>query len=279
MNIRNALSIDLEDWYQGLTSTSRRYEDWNQFEGRVENTTAHVLDVLSELDTKATFFVLGHVAEHYPHLVTEIHSQGHEIASHGYRHRLVYEMTPKEFRQDVERSLHILQYLTGKAVAGFRAPAFSIDRRTPWALEILEGLGLQYDSSIVSTRNPLYGWPGVSRYPHTAPSTQDLVELPVSTLRAWKWSLPVGGGFYTRAYPYQLTEWALKRINAQGHPAILYYHPWEFDPHHPRPPSVTLRERVSHFYNLHKTETRFRSLLRTFGFVPLAHLASGLSLG
>ena len=272
MPVVNALSIDLEDWYQGLTSTSRRLEEWSQFQDRILKSTPPLLDILCKLNVLATFFVLGHVAQAHPQLIEEIQARGHEIATHGHRHRLVYEMSPCEFRRDVQYSIDVLQDITGVPVYGHRAPAFSIDQRTPWALGILEDLGLRYDSSIVPTRNPLYGWRGAPRFAYRVPSTRSLIEIPVATLKLWKWTVPVGGGFYTRAFPLLLTKWAIKRINAQGQPAVLYFHPWEFDPSHPRPSTVTMRERVSHYHNLDKTEARLCNLLQTFRFAPLIQL-------
>jgi polysaccharide deacetylase family protein (PEP-CTERM system associated) len=271
----NGISVDLEDWYQGLTSTSRRYCDWCRYEDRVCVGTQEALGLLRRAGVRATFFVLGYVAEHYPDLVLEIRSEGHEIATHGYRHRLVYEMTEQEFRDDVSRSLDVLSGITGETVHGHRAAAFSVDGRTPWAFSVLESLGLRYDSSVVRTKNPLYGWPAAPRFPSRVRGTDCLLELPVSTLRlsGIPVTLPVGGGFYVRAYPLKFTLWAIRRINSLSQPAILYFHPWELDPGHPRPACVTLRERISHYHNLDAARAKWSRLLEEFPFGTLASLA------
>jgi polysaccharide deacetylase family protein (PEP-CTERM system associated) len=272
MSVLNTLSIDVEDWYQGLTSTSRRFEEWDQFEQRIGMTLPPLLDMLSEFRVKATFFVLGHIAQLHPELVKRILAQGHEIGTHGFRHRLVHEMTPQEFRADVQQSIELLQDVTGTRIYGHRAPAASIDARTPWAFQVLEDLGLSYDSSIISAKTPLYGWPGAPRFPYRLPSAKNLVEFPGSTIKIGKWNLPVGGGFYMRAYPLPLTKWAIRRINDQGQPAMVYFHPWELDPEHPKPAHVTVRERVSHYYNLQRAGNKLTEILKSFQFVPLIKL-------
>lgn len=267
--IVNALSIDLEDWYQGLTSTSQRFHEWNQFEERISKTVPFLLGILREMDVRATFFVLGHVAETHPKLVEALCAEGHEVASHGHRHRFVHSTSPEEFRQDVQRSIRALQSITGSRVKGYRAPAFSIDQRTPWALSILEELGIEYDSSIFPARSLLHGWPGAPRFPYHIPSTRNLLEMPVSTLKFMTQTFPVGGGFYNRIMPGTFSRWAIRRINAQGHPAILYFHPWEFDLDQSRPESITLRERITHYVNRRTSAPKLRILLQEFKFSPM----------
>lgn len=269
--MQNALTVDLEDWYQGLTSTGRQVERWPGYESRVDASTQRLLHLLDVAKVKATFFVLGYVAAHDPELVRRVAGAGHEIALHGYHHRRVVDLTPDQFRADVLRGRDAVEAACGQAVAGYRAPMFSIGRKTPWALEILRELGFRYDSSVFPTRNMLYGFPGAPRFPYRPFAGSDFVVFPLSTVRVMGVSWPVAGGFYLRLLPYPLFRQGVQRINCAGHPAIVYVHPWELDPGQPRP-RPTLRERFTHYYHLSRTAAKLSALLSDFSFVPLRTL-------
>jgi polysaccharide deacetylase family protein (PEP-CTERM system associated) len=270
----NALTIDLEDWYQGLTSTSQQVERWPEFEDRVEESTGRLLELLCGAGVHATFFVLGYVAAKFPALVRRVSEAGHEIALHGYYHRKVYRLTPDEFRADLLRGREVVEAACDRPVTGYRAPMFSINRSALWALEVLRDAGFRFDSSIFPTRNMLYGFPDAPRFPFRPFAGAEFVEYPLSTVRLLGANWPVAGGFYLRALPYPLLRWALRRLNREGHPAIVYLHPWELDPGHPRP-HPTPRERVTHYTNLHRTRAKLSALLRDFQFAPLTQLEGG----
>lgn len=267
----NALTIDLEDWYQGLTSTSQQVDRWPKFEDRIVESTERLLGILDQAEVKATFFVLGYVAEQFPSLIRRVADKGHEIGLHGYHHFQVSRLAPEEFRAEVLRGRAVVETAGGKQVIGHRAPMFSIDRSSLWALEVLRDLGFSYDSSVFPTRNMLYGYPDAPRFPYQPFGNGDFVEFPVSTVRMIGVNWPVAGGFYLRLLPYRLFRGALRWLNREGRPAIIYVHPWDLDPDHPRP-NPTLRERFTHYYNLQRTEAKLTALLRDFRFGPLVDL-------
>lgn len=261
----NALSFDVEDWFQveNLKSAIERVQ-WDNLELRVEANTQRILKVLREHNTKATFFILGWVAERCPKLVQEIVMDGHEVASHGYAHRLVYEMTPDEFREDVTRSKMVLEKLINKAVTGYRAPSFSITPDTLWALDILKDAGYRYDSSIFPVSiHDRYGFTGSDTKPYRWEN--GLLEVPLAVYKIGKFALPVAGGGYFRLLPFLYFRKLLSRINSQQQAFTFYLHPWEFDPLQPRV-SVPWFYRFRHYVNLRKTEPRLRRLLETFKF-------------
>jgi polysaccharide deacetylase family protein (PEP-CTERM system associated) len=265
----NALTIDFEDWYQGLEIP---HTDWAQYEDRIQPVGRRLLDLLSAAGARATFFVLGYVAERHPGLVREIAAAGHEVGTHGYSHTLVYRQTPAVFRDELARSLRAIEDATGKRVAGHRAPFFSITRQCLWALDVLRELGLRYDSSIFPVRNYRYGIEDAPRWPYPlANGGAPLQEFPLSTWRVLGTNVPVAGGAYFRIFPYWLTRWALRAINRQGHAAVFYLHPWELDPGHPRIP-LPRRIAATHYFNLAATERRFRRLLRDFRFAPMGEV-------
>jgi polysaccharide deacetylase family protein (PEP-CTERM system associated) len=268
--IRNAFTVDLEDWFQGLTSTNPRVSEWPDFESRVVPATRRLLELLERHSVKATFFVLGYVADHHPALIEAIYGAGHEIAVHGYYHRFVYRLTPDEFASDLDQSVAAVSRITGEVPLGHRAPYFSVHAGTGWAFEIMASRGLVYDSSVFPARSMLYGFPGAPRAPYQLPGLS-LVEFPVTTARLFGRNWPVGGGFYNRALPYSLTARALRRVSAEGLPIVLYVHPWELDTgqNYRR---VTPRERVTHYWGRAALEAKLERLFSDFPFTTLRNL-------
>jgi polysaccharide deacetylase family protein (PEP-CTERM system associated) len=269
MVITNAFTVDVEDYYQ--VSAFERYvsrDQWDQHENRVEANTRHMLSLLSRHGVKATFFVLGWVGQRYPQLVREIHQAGHEIASHGYWHRLIYNQTPEEFRDDIRLSRKVLEDIIGVQVYIYRAPSFSITERSRWALEILVEEGFSIDSSIFPIYHDRYGIPGAKPFLHqiTTP-VGSLWEFPPSVVRFAGQNLPVSGGGYFRLFPLFWTIRCLKKIGrSTGQPFIFYVHPWEIDPEQPRFKQASLKSRFRHYINLRKTQQKLDSLLPKFCF-------------
>jgi polysaccharide deacetylase family protein (PEP-CTERM system associated) len=267
--ITNALTIDFEDWYQGLEIP---HTEWGGFEDRIPRVGRRLLEILAEAGVRATFFVLGYVAERHPELVREIAAAGHEVGTHGYSHTFVYRLGPEQFRTELRRSVRALEDLAGRRVLGHRAPFFSITRASLWALDILGEEGLRYDSSIFPVANYRYGIPDAPRWPHRrGPGGHELLEVPVSTWRFLGRNVPVAGGAYFRLYPYLVTRSVFRAINSQGRPVVFYLHPWEIDPDHPR---IRLPRRIAltHYFRLSATEGRLRQLLHDFRFAPLAEV-------
>lgn len=265
--ITNALTIDFEDWYQGLEIP---YSEWDKYEDRIGAVGRKLLRILDEEKTKATFFMLGYVAEKHPRLVKEIKSAGHEIGTHGFSHTLIYTQKPEVFRSEMERAIGFLEDLTGEKVIGHRAPFFSITKESLWALDILGELGIRYDSSIFPVLNYRYGISGAPRFPYQIKrENYEFTEFPVSTLKLPGVTLPISGGAYFRIYPYQMTKQALKAVNRSGNPVTFYLHPWELDPEHPRIKVPRRIAGLTHYFNLGATERRFRKLLRDFRFAPM----------
>jgi polysaccharide deacetylase family protein (PEP-CTERM system associated) len=275
MSVQNILTLDIEDWYQSsLAILGPEHADVPQplLPGkRVVTNTHRLLAILDEYDVRATCFVLGTVAETYPDLVREIQAAGHEIATHGYGHELVYRLSPREFTADLRKSIELLESITSQKVRGYRAPYFSITRQSKWALDVLANLGLEYDSSIVPIRRRLYGFPGWESFPHIihAGNNHPLLELPVSTVSFLGQNIPLGGGGYFRLLPYLLVQQAIRAINRQGQRAVFYLHPYELDAdelRHPLPVETwkTRLVRLSQRLNRGKTEAKLRRLLADF---------------
>ena len=269
MNIPNALTVDVEDYFHvAALAPSVHRDSWISRESRVVGNTQKLLAILEEFDVRGTFFVLGWVAERYPQLVRDIAARGHEIACHGYSHRLVYEQSPQEFYQETHRAKNLLQEITGSAVLGYRAASYSIVRKSLWALDILVELGFVYDSSIFPVRHDRYGIHDAERAPHrmATPTGKSIVEWPLVTARILGFRLPVAGGGYFRLFPYGLSRWGLASINRRElRPFVFYLHPWEIDPAQPRV-SASWLSRFRHYTNLGKCEERLRRLLAEFRF-------------
>jgi polysaccharide deacetylase family protein (PEP-CTERM system associated) len=274
----NALSFDLEDWYQVLYFDEvLPPSQWSAQPSRLASVTARLLDILDEYRTRATFFVLAWNAERMPHLVEAIQRRGHEIGSHGFWHRLVHRQTPKTFAEDLKRSLDVLRSITAQQVTGYRAPSFSITHESTWALRILIEHGLEYDSSILPARRSYGGISDAPRSPWILRYSdgRSLAELPPSTFRVFRRNVPFSGGGYFRLCPYRLVRWGLQRLNRAGVPGIAYLHPWELDPGQPVLP-IRWSHGFQHYVNLKQTERKLRHLLEDFRFVPMNELASAV---
>ncbi|MFA6468666.1 MAG: XrtA system polysaccharide deacetylase [Bacteroidota bacterium] len=266
--IINALTVDLEDWF--CVYNFRGYivrTDWEKCESRIEQNTDRLLNLFDKHNVKATFFVLGWVAERVPDLIKKIDSAGHEIASHGYSHQLVTEMTRESFAEDLKKSLDILYNIIQKEVIGFRAPSFSITNKTLWALDILEQQGIKYDSSIYPTGyHPDYGIADFPLSPQNV--TEKLVEFPMSCSRIGGIKIPCSGGGYFRSLPYSVTKYLFNKINLENRSFVFYIHPWEIDPQQPRI-RLPLAKSFRHYNNLGKTYRRIDMLLSDFSFTTI----------
>lgn len=272
----NAFTVDVEDYFQVTAFADRiRPSEWDHFESRVVPNTRRILRLLDAHQVRGTFFILGWVADRYPELVRDIQRAGHELGCHSYWHRLVYDLTPDEFRDDLRRARNAIEDITGEPVVAYRAPSFSITARSLWALDILIEEGVRFDSSIFPIYHDRYGIPNAERFPHVITrTTGELMEFPPSVYRLPKLNLPVGGGGYFRLYPTQLTCRCLSRINRiERQPFMFYIHPWEFDPDQPRL-AASRRSRLRHYVNLTKTEQRTTRLLRQFRFGSLTEALS-----
>jgi polysaccharide deacetylase family protein (PEP-CTERM system associated) len=324
----NILTIDLEDYFMvsAFEDVVKR-EDWGKYECRIERNTDRILNILngtthnSKLTTQnfkngnlithsldnsltqkvqGTFFVLGWIAERYPGLVRRIQKEGHEIACHGYAHKLIYTQSREEFRQDIRKSKAILEDITGNEVMGYRAPSYSITNKSRWAFEVLVEEGFKYDSSIFPIRHDFYGMPNAPRFPFvislngngnfefsvlnfelnaTQNSTLNvqhsklIIEFPISTVRLLGQNVPVSGGGYFRLFPYPIIRKVLGSINEKEQkPFIFYIHPWEMDFEQPRIRGLKLKSRLRHYINLDKTESKFKRLLEDFQFSAIQQL-------
>ncbi len=276
--IPNVLSIDVEDYFQvSAFDDSVQRSSWCTHESRVLRNTERLLEIFDDADVRATFFVLGWVAERFPSLVRRIAAEGHEVASHGYEHRLVYSQRRREFAADLRRARLVLEDAAGQPVLGYRAPSYSIVEDSLWALDELIEQGYAYDSSIFPIHHDRYGIPGWDRHIHRVErSGGSIWELPGSTLRMAGVNLPIGGGGYFRLLPYTWTRLGIQRINSvEQMPVVFYLHPWEIDPEQPRLPAPLLT-RLRHYGNLEGTEARLRRLLKDFAFAPVFEVLGAL---
>jgi polysaccharide deacetylase family protein (PEP-CTERM system associated) len=280
MGILNALTIDVEEWFHvSLFRKKIRREDWESLKSTVVAETCLVLKILAEKNVKATFFVLGWVAERYPEIVIALQENGHEIGSHTYSHQIIYEQSRQEFSADVQRSITILEDLTRAPVRGFRAPSYSITRSSLWAWEALADLGITCDSSIFPVKHDLYGIPDAPRFPFyiNLKDRSRLIEVPLSTIQLRGKNIPMAGGGYLRLYPYWFIRNSIRRINREGRPAIIYLHPWELDPDLPRLRVGFLKE-LRHYGNLALTADKLRRLLDEFAFGPLREVLNAVPI-
>ncbi len=263
----NAMTVDVEDYFHVSAFAGHiRRADWDSFPSRVERNTEAVLELFAKRQVRATFFVLGWVAERQPRLVRRIVEAGHELASHGFAHVRIHEQTPEDFRADVRKTKRLLEDTGGVPVRGYRAASFSIDGGTLWAFNILAEEGHAYSSSIYPIRHDLYGMPDAPRFAYRPSDGGGVLEIPVATTRLFGRNLPCGGGGYFRLLPYRLSRWSLGRVNREGQPAVFYFHPWEIDPDQPRQSAAPLKSRFRHYTNLGRMERRLFALLGEFAW-------------
>lgn len=279
--MKNAITIDVEDYFQvaALARWAPPHQ-WENFSLRVEKNTQYLLQRFDEHNVTATFFVLGWVAERCPQIVRDIVAAGHELASHGYSHQLIYNQTQEKFRQETIRSKHMLEDISGKTVEGYRAASYSITNDSLWALDILAETGFRYDSSIFPVRHDRYGIPDAIETPHriTTPKGHQLTEFPITALKIGSYKLPIAGGGYFRLFPYWFSQWGLSRVNKrQQQPFIFYLHPWEIDPEQPRLPATGL-SKFRHYNNLEVCRDRLENLLERFEFATVESILKSADL-
>jgi polysaccharide deacetylase family protein (PEP-CTERM system associated) len=272
--IWNALTVDVEDYFMvSAFAAGIKFEDWPRYECRVERNTHRILELFAKYGVKGTFFVLGWVAENYPALVKDIQAAGHEIASHGYNHRLIYDLTQHEFRADIRRAKRAVEDITGVPVNGYRATSYSIVKKTFWALDMLVEEGFRYDSSIYPIHHDRYGVPGAQRFVHTIKTgAGDILEIPPTTFKLFGQNIPAAGGGYFRLYPLQVTKAIIRRINEiEKKTAVIYIHPWEIDMDQPKLQG-SLFSKFRHYVNLKTTEQKLGECMKEFKFKPISEI-------
>lgn len=264
-NRLNAMTVDVEDYFQVQAFAKCVDRDsWSELPSRVERNTMRVLEHFDRHNVHATFFTLGWVAERYPAIVKRIVASGHELASHGYGHQLVHELTPEAFREDVFRAKHLLESIGGQEIWGYRAPTFSVGPRNPWAYDVLGETGHRYSSSVYPVRHDLYGNPDAPRFAHR-PTNAAVLEIPMTTLRLSERNFPISGGGYFRLMPYALYRTAFRRfLQAEDQSGMFYFHPWEIDAEQPRIPRASVRSRFRHYINIAAVPGRLDRLLQDF---------------
>jgi len=275
MTIVNGLSVDVEDWFQvGAFEHTIAREDWDGLELRVGDNVARILDLFDEAGVKATFFTLGWIAERNRAAMRAIVDRGHELASHGYDHARVFTLSRTEFAEDLAKSRAILEDAAGQAITGYRAPSFSIDARNRWAHEVLAEHGYSYSSSVAPIVHDHYGWRDAPRFAFDPVPGNELVEIPVTTAILRGKRLAAGGGGFFRVLPYGFSRWAIRQVNAEGRPAVFYFHPWEVDPGQPRVAGAPLRSRLRHYTNLSRMAGKLSDLLGDFAWGRMDALAA-----
>jgi polysaccharide deacetylase family protein (PEP-CTERM system associated) len=279
--IINAMTVDVEDYFHvAALAKSIDRSKWDSMEYRAEASTRLLLDLFDESNIRATFFVLGWVARRSPELIREIASRGHEVASHGMSHKLVFNQTPEEFSSETYESKALLEDIIGAPVIGYRASTYSITNRSLWALDILSEAGFAYDSSIFPIRHDTYGIPDAPQVPSriATPKGASIVEFPMSTAPMFGTRIPVSGGGYFRLLPYWLTRKGLRKLNDElSRPFIFYLHPWEVDPGQPRV-KAGWKSRLRHYTNLDRCEARLRRLIGEFRFGRVRDVLSNAAL-
>jgi polysaccharide deacetylase family protein (PEP-CTERM system associated) len=272
--IKNAMTIDVEDFFQVSAFSQHIPRDqWDAIPCRVERNIDIVLSLLQEANTNATFFTLGWIAERYPAMVKRIVDNGHELASHGYGHQRVSELSREHFRADVTRAKDILEDLSGSPVTGYRAPSFSIGASNMWALDVLQETGHLYSSSIYPVKHDHYGMPDAPRFAYRPRGENGVLELPPTTVTLLGRNMPAAGGGYFRLLPYQASRWLMRRVNQQEEEScIFYFHPWEIDPAQPRQAGISLKTRFRHYVNLSRMEKRIQALLNDFDWGRMDHI-------
>jgi polysaccharide deacetylase family protein (PEP-CTERM system associated) len=262
--IVNALTIDVEDYFQvSAFSKIIKKIDWDRNECRVEKNIDSILNILDSKKVKATFFTLGWIAERYPSMIKKIIEEGHELASHGYAHDRVTELSQEHFHQDVSRAKAILEDIGGKEIYGYRAPSFSIGNENLWTMEILSKIGHRYSSSIYPVRHDHYGSPDAPRFPYQIHTK--ILEIPPTTIRFFNRNFPASGGGYFRLLPYALSKWMLRQVNnKENKPVIFYFHPWEIDVGQPSIKGLSMKSKFRHYTNIDKMEGKIKKLTDDF---------------
>lgn len=273
--MKNILTVDVEEHFQvEAFQHVITPEQWERRQSRLTMNLIRLLDIFDQYGARATFFVLGWVAERYPHLIAMIRSRGHDLACHGHWHKSIKKMSPEEFRDDLQKALAAIKSASGVKVNGYRAPTFSADRKKEWIWEALIDNGIEYDSSIYPIKHDLYGDPTAPRFPYFMSFKNGVIfEIPPTTYRVMGKSLASCGGGSLRVFPYWYTKRALSAYNARGYAAMVYMHPWEIDPSQPRE-RVGFRSRARHYTNLHRMEAKLRRLLSEYEFAPVSEVYS-----
>lgn len=268
MSIRNALTVDVEDYFQVSAFAARiAPQSWDHLPCRIERNMDVILAMFSEHKVRATFFTLGWIAQRYPGIVRRIVAEGHELASHGYAHQRASDQSREVFSQDIVRAKGLLEDIGGVRVSGYRAPSFSIGRRNLWAQACLKDAGYSYSSSVYPIRHDHYGMHEAPRFGYYPEAGEGLLELPVTTVRLFEQNIPAGGGGYFRLLPYALSRWCINRVNSvDKRSCIFYFHPWEIDPDQPRQSGISLTTRFRHYVNLSSMERRIRRLCKDFSW-------------
>ncbi|UCD13216.1 MAG: DUF3473 domain-containing protein [Thermoplasmatales archaeon] len=276
--MKNILTIDFEDWYQDT-----KFKYWDNYENRIVQNTNKLLSVLNEMKTIATFFIVGYNAEQFPQLIENIKDNGHEIGIHGYCHMHLSNQNSAEFKEDLSKSIHILEKISDGKIRSYRAPYFSLTEETSWILDIIKEKRIKNDSSIFPVKTHLYGIPKAPRFPYYVSSSnllieddnENLLEFPISTYRLpfSRYNIPIGGGFYLRFFPYRFIKHAIKKINKEKQPSVFYFHPWELDPNQPRIKSYKWWK----YYNLDKSERKLMKLLKDFKFTSIEEYVDNLT--
>lgn len=262
--ISNALTIDVEDYFQvSAFSNIINKKNWDEKECRIEKNIDNIISILDLKKIKATFFTLGWIAERYPSMIKKILMEGHELASHGYAHEKVSEISKSDFYQDVTRAKGILEDIGGKQINGYRAPSFSIAEKNFWAMEILSETGHRYSSSIYPVKHDHYGSPNAPRFPYKVFS--ELLEVPPTTVKLFGRNFPASGGGYFRLLPYSISKKMLDHVNSsENKPVVFYFHPWEIDSHQPRISNLSIKTRFRHYKNIEKMEEKIKKLVEDF---------------
>ena len=264
--MRNALSVDVEDWFHvGAFENVISRDNWAALECRVERNTDALLEMFGNHGIKATFFTLGWVAQRYPHLMRRIAHAGHELANHGSEHDRVFTLGRDKFAADIDRARKVIEDASGAKVTGYRAPSFSIDQRTPWAHEVLAEQGYAYSSSVAPIKHDHYGWAEAPRFAFKPVKDSDLIEIPVTTAEFAGRRLAAGGGGFFRLLPYAFSRWAIRQVNAEAErPAIIYFHPWEIDPGQPRVANAPIKSKLRHYTKLKAMAPKLGRLIADF---------------
>ncbi|MEC8558012.1 MAG: XrtA system polysaccharide deacetylase [Planctomycetota bacterium] len=274
--VPNALTVDVEDYFQVSAFADRvTLQDWDKYECRVEANTDRILEIFDQASVQGTFFILGWVAERYPGLVKRIHAAGHEIASHGYWHQLVYDLTPEEFAKDISDSKDAIANACGAEATAYRAPSFSITPRSEWALDILIEQGFTLDSSIFPIKgHDRYGFPDAPKHIHTIErENESLIEFPPTSGSLGPLPVPIGGGYF-RLFPLALTLRAIEQVRNSIGPGMFYIHPWEIDPNQPKIQGASAKSRFRHYANLRKTSEKLRRMITKHSFAPIRNILS-----